>query len=61
MAMNPADEINMLMEQLIAAWGFVAIDCDAKSCQVWRRNTGHKFEGSTLLEALRQAVKQALS
>ena len=54
--MSNADEINMLLEQLTAAWGNVVIHCNGKTCTVTEINLDRTVEAPTLLEALRLAA-----
>jgi alkanesulfonate monooxygenase SsuD/methylene tetrahydromethanopterin reductase-like flavin-dependent oxidoreductase (luciferase family) len=58
------DEINLLIEQLIAAWGSVSIECNGKTCQVSGSPLGaqpspqvNTYLAATLLEALRFAAE----
>lgn len=53
--MNTYTEINVLMEQLTAAWGSVAISCEKGKCAV-SDGIGREFEAPTLLMALRMAA-----
>jgi len=55
---NSVDEIDMIMEQLIAVWGHVFIDCNGKTCTVTEIGRDRVFEAPTLLEALRLAAKE---
>jgi hypothetical protein len=52
------DEINLLMERLSEEWGSVLITCDGGQCLVEDAAQGLKYEAETLIEALRQAVKE---
>lgn len=50
------DEVNLLVEKLLAAWGRVVIECNGQLCQVSDGEIPFRqFEAPTLLEALRLA------
>lgn len=58
-----ADEINMHIENLMAAWGEIVIECDSDTCLVSNKNAYDRnilefreYTAPTILEALRKAV-----
>lgn len=55
--MNLADEVNLLMESLIAAWGILYIECAWGYC-VLSDHASHNITAPTLIEALRLAAKE---
>lgn len=58
-----ADEINMHIGNLIAAWGAVVIECGSEMCLVSDRDAAERnifefreYTAPTILEALRKAA-----
>lgn len=59
-----ANEINMHIENLIAAWGQVIIECTSEMCSVSDRTSEEQnifpfrsYSAPTVLEALREAAQ----